>query len=219
MNLLLSSFIIFVPALSSCVIHFSMNWKRIVSHSSRGNKTIMTKCCFQVLCGKCYSRLTDSTGSFGAWPFPALENGLILQRWDLGSLGRTGTTTLLYMIWYDLILFGNIVTCMQLGKTTQVTGRFSCPFCRGADGLERDDIEVAVEKNIVSLVPVAQHDSFLGVFCIVAMVWCSVSFKRRQLMWTYVSLMRKALESLELHTKDSSLSFGHVGPALCAFRR
>jgi len=46
-----------------------------------GNKTIMTKCCFQVLCGKCYSRLTDSTG------------------------------------------------------------RFSCPFCRGADGLERDDIE------------------------------------------------------------------------------
>lgn len=106
MNLLLSSFIIFVPPLSSFVIHFSMNWKRIdfsFSHSSRGNKTIMTKCCFQVLCGKCYSRLTDSTGSFGAWPFPALENGLICKDEILEVLEEPAQ--LHFYIWYDLIWF------------------------------------------------------------------------------------------------------------------
>jgi len=27
-----------------------------------GNRAVMTKCCFQVLCAKCHGRLTDSTG-------------------------------------------------------------------------------------------------------------------------------------------------------------
>eukprot|EP00435_Cladocopium_sp_Y103_P076093 s5_g76.t1 len=52
-----------------------------VDSYTAGNKAIMTKCCFQVLCAKCHARLTDSTG------------------------------------------------------------RLSCPFCRGADGLERLDVE------------------------------------------------------------------------------
>ena len=88
-----------------------------------------------------------------------------MRSWKSWKNRHNYTSMSIYdMIWFDFI-FGNIVTCMQLGKTTEVTGRFSCPFCRGADGLERDDIEVAVEKNIVSLFPVPQHDSFGGVFC------------------------------------------------------
>lgn len=52
-----------------------------VDSYTAGNRAVMTKCCFQVLCAKCHGRLTDSTG------------------------------------------------------------RLSCPFCRGADGLERLDVE------------------------------------------------------------------------------
>ncbi|CAJ1450002.1 unnamed protein product, partial [Effrenium voratum] len=52
-----------------------------VEKYSTGNKSIMTKCCFQVLCERCHQRLTDSTG------------------------------------------------------------RLSCPFCRGADGLQRVDFD------------------------------------------------------------------------------
>ena len=42
---------------------------------------------------------------FWGMAFPSLGKRTHLQRWDLGSLGRTGTTTLLYMIWFDLILY------------------------------------------------------------------------------------------------------------------
>ena len=55
---------------------------------SRGNKAVMTKCCFQVLCARCHQRLTDSTG------------------------------------------------------------RLSCPFCRGADGLQRINFDIEVIMSI-----------------------------------------------------------------------
>lgn len=85
---------------------FQWIFLRIVSHSSRGNKTIMTKCCFQVLCGKCYARLTDSTGSFGAW-----RHGLS-QPWKTDSFCKDEILEVLeepaqlhFYIWYDLIWF------------------------------------------------------------------------------------------------------------------
>ena len=77
---------------------------------------------------------------------------------------------------------------MQLGKTTQVTGRFSCPFCRGADGLERDDIEVPVEKKYPTPIPLENqvgwplyktaflYSSYVSWFCIFGRIGWTLDF-------------------------------------------
>eukprot|EP00930_Biecheleria_cincta_P095183 TRINITY_DN87192_c0_g1_i1.p1 TRINITY_DN87192_c0_g1~~TRINITY_DN87192_c0_g1_i1.p1 ORF type:complete len:396 (-),score=66.79 TRINITY_DN87192_c0_g1_i1:88-1275(-) len=59
---------------------------------AEGFKAVETKCCFQVLCGKCHSRLTDSNGDF-ACPFCRGANGLPChdELSEGSDLARTGS--------------------------------------------------------------------------------------------------------------------------------